>query len=888
MKKKFFVLILIFSAMNLLALLAYMGNVNIEYRTLQNFAIKNQLHYYIELMNKNIALAEDVTASLQSAVESTIYDSKITEKEKVHIRKSLNKTVTALPFITTAGVFFEPNTIVKDENSMMFLIDKDSNNNDIFYDGNQAKSKNYDYLNEAWYKVSMEQFKQGKKKLWIKAYNAVICNDKKPVITFTMPVADSNDKVIGLVEIDWEIENIENRLEKIKPTKNTKIFFGSKDLNYLILCDKDKNSDNKIKKWSDYNPDYKIQPTKGRVTFEKLKINDKVYIIFSTILDNDVILTMCVPRNEIYASIDLPNILICIFVILFFIITLITTLYLVSKSLIKPLELLNKNAKLIGNGDFDKKIEIDSDDEVGELANSFNLMTDNLKEHIEKDKAKNRFVAHMSHEIRTPLNGILGFLRLLAITKLDEEQKEYVEEIKNSSVILLTTINDILDYSKGEANKIILEHISFNVKDLIKDLSLYTRTNSNDKNIETITEFDENIPENIFGDEVRLRQVLMNIINNSLKFTEKGYIKIAAKLVEKTDKEAQIEFKISDTGIGIAKEKQAKVFEEFTQADESTTRKYGGTGLGLAICNNIITLMEGKLELDSEEGKGTSFYFTIKFEINNDYVEKQEEQASLEEIFTKSFKILVAEDNPTNQKFIGKFLNKFGLECKIVSNGQEAFDMFKKEQFDLILLDCHMPVMDGYEATISIRNYEKEQNLKPIPIIALTANAFSSNKDKCLSLGMNDVITKPIKMDDMIAKFNKFLKVETQDTQDIQDTQSSKNNPKNNNNYKEEIINILIAELGLEKEDIEDLLDTFLKDFSEQKTQIKSYWDEKDYAQVNEVAHSVAGASANLRIDKISVPARALNNLLRDKTEYSEEELEKAKELLDELLLIDI
>ena len=869
--------------MNLLALLTYMGNVTIEYRTLQNSAIKNQLHYYIELMNKNIALVEDVTASLQSAVESTIYDSKITEKEKLHIRRSLDKTVTSLPFITTAGVFFEPNTIIKNKDSLMFLVDKNSKNKVIFYDENQAKSLNYDYLNESWYKVSIEQFKQDKKKLWIKAYNCAVCNDKRPVVTFTMPVADSNGRVVGLVEIDWEIENIENRLEKIKPTKNTKVFFGSKALNYLILCNKGENPNTKIKKWSDYDPAYKTEPTKGHVTFEKIKMNNKVYIIFSTILDNDVILTMCVPRNEIYASIDLPNILICIFIILFFIVSLIITLYFVSKSLIKPLELLNKNAKLIGNGDLDKKIEIDSDDEVGELAESFNLMTDNLKEHIEKNKAKNIFVANMSHEIRTPLNGILGFLRLLSITKLDDEQKDYVEEIKNSSVNLLTTINDILDFSKSEANKIVLEKISFNIKEFIKNLSLYTRTNSNSKNIEIITEYDENIPEYIIGDSVRLRQVLMNLINNSIKFTEDGYIKISVQLIEKTDNDVKIEFKVADTGIGIPKEKQTKVFEEFTQADESTTRKYGGTGLGLAICNNIIKLMDSDLKLESEVGKGTSFYFTINFEIDNDHVEADEEELHLDTIFTKSAQILVAEDNPTNQKFISKFLDKFGLKCEIASNGQEAFDLFKSKRFDLILLDCQMPVMDGYEAAVSIRDYEKEQNLKPIPIIALTANAFSSNKEKCLSLGMDDVITKPVKMDDLIAKLSKYLNVGPQP-----ESQNDLQTDYQNDNYKEEIINILVSEFGLEKEDIEDLLNTFLNDFSQQKKQIKSYWEEQNYAQVNEIAHSVAGASANLRIDKISVPARALNTLLRDKTEYSEDELEKAKELLDELLLTDL
>ncbi len=880
MKKKFFVLILIFSAMNFIALLAYMANVNIEYRNLQNLAIKNQMLYDIELMNKNIAYVEDLSATLHSSVEGTLYDSKISEKEKTFIKRSLYKATTTLPYIKTAGVFFEPDTVTSNKDGLLLFAYTDSDGKVNFKDETQAKQQNYDYMNSYWYKSSMEQFRKNKHKFWLKAYHRSLDKSQKPVITLTMPLEDGNGRTIGLIRVDWAIEDIETRIENLQPTKNSKIFFGSKELDYFILCNNKETHENKIKKWSDYDPEYKVKPTKGKVTFEKLKIKKTTYIIFSTILDNDVTLTVCVPRNEIYASIDLHNILVCIIIMLVFLVSLITTLYFVSKSLIKPLELLNKNAKLIGKGDLDKKIEIDSDDEVGELATSFNLMTDNLKGHIEKDKAKNRFVANMSHEIRTPLNGILGFLRLLAITKLDDEQKDYIEEIKNSSVILLTTINDILDYSKGEANKIILEHVSFNIKELMKNLSLYTRTNSKDKKIETITEFDENIPENIFGDEVRLRQVLMNLINNSLKFTEKGYIKIEANLIGKTDTEAQIEFKVTDTGIGITKEKQAKVFEEFTQADESTTRKYGGTGLGLAICNNIITLMGSELKLDSEEGKGASFYFTVNFEINNNPVEKLEEQVHLDEIFTISAKILVAEDNPTNQKFIGKFLNKFGLDCTIVSNGQEAFDAFRSNNFDLILLDCQMPVMDGYEATTSIRTYEKEQNLNPVPIIALTANAFSSNKERCLSLGMNDIITKPVKMDDMIAKLNKYLKVEAQSAQ------SPQSSPKSDN-YKEEIINILVSELGLEKEDIEDLLNTFLKDFSEQKTLIKSYWDKQDYAQVNEIAHSVAGASANLRIDKISVPARALNNLLRDKTEYTEEELGKAKELLDELLLTE-
>ena len=566
------------------------------------------------------------------------------------------------------------------------------------------------------------------------------------------------------------------------------------------------------------------------------------------------------------------------------------TLYIVSKSLIKPLELLNKNAKLIGKGNLDKEINIKNKDEIGELADSFNLMTHNLKIYMEKNNAKNIFVANMSHEIRTPLNGILGFLHLLETTELNEEQKDYLKEIKNSSEILLITLNDILDFSKAEANKITLEQVSFNLKDLIKDLSVYAKSNKN-SNVEIISNFDENIPENVIGDNIRLYQVLLNLLNNAKKFTENGYIKISAEVTEKDNDNVKILFKVSDTGIGIPEEKRQKVFEEFIQADKSTTRKYGGTGLGLAICNKIITLMGGELKFESEVGKGSTFYFTVPFSINNS-LENGEYENTLEEIAVKSAKILVAEDNTTNQKLIKKLLNKLSLECDIASDGKEAFDLFLKNKYDLILLDCQMPVMDGYETSLTIRKQEENCNLEPISIIALTASAFESDKEKCISYGMNDIITKPIKIEDLVHKLNKYIqtnenteKLVTEDS--IPEVKANKTTNRNSLD-KEKIVNAIANEMCLDKEDVEDLVETFINDFIKQKSMLQLAMKEKDYAKINEIAHSITGASANLRIDEISVPARDLNNLLRDKDSYMESELIEAHELLDKILLIDI
>lgn len=892
MKKKFFILVLIFSAMNLFALLTYMANVNIKYRELQNQVITNQINYHIEKINKLIANVEDVATNLQNSVESVLRDDKIDEKEKVFIINDLKKSVNALPCFASAGVFFEPNTVVKNKSNVIFFAYKDSNNKIKFKDENQTKLQNYDYLNTSWYKYSINEFKQNKNKdkVWLNAYYGILSNNTKPIITFVKPIKDYQNNIIGVIEIDWLIENIEDGLENLKPTKNSKIIFGSKDLNYVVICGKNLQSSKKIKKWTDYNPIYKKMPVKGEVIFEEIKRDNKVYVKFSTMLDNGIILMLSVPYNEIYASIDLPNKLICIFIIIFVIISLAVTLYIVSKSLIKPLELLNKNAKLIGKGNLDKEINIKNKDEIGELADSFNLMTHNLKIYMEKNNAKNIFVANMSHEIRTPLNGILGFLHLLETTELNEEQKDYLKEIKNSSEILLITLNDILDFSKAEANKITLEQVSFNLKDLIKDLSVYAKSNKN-SNIEIISNFDENIPENVIGDNIRLYQVLLNLLNNAKKFTEKGYIKISAEVTDKDNDNVKILFKVSDTGIGIPEEKRQKVFEEFIQADKSTTRKYGGTGLGLAICNKIIALMGGELKLESEVGKGSTFYFTVPFSINNS-LENGEYENTLEEIAVKSAKILVAEDNTTNQKLIKKLLNKLSLECDIASDGKEAFDLFLKNKYDLILLDCQMPVMDGYETSLTIRKQEENCNLEPISIIALTASAFESDKEKCISYGMNDIITKPIKIEDLVHKLNKYIqtnknteKLVTEDS--IPEVKANKTTNRNSL-YKEKIVNAIANEMCLDKEDVEDLVETFINDFIKQKSMLQLAMKEKDYAKINEIAHSITGASANLRIDEISVPARDLNNLLRDKDSYIESELIEAQELLDKILLIDI
>lgn len=388
--------------------------------------------------------------------------------------------------------------------------------------------------------------------------------------------------------------------------------------------------------------------------------------------------------------------------------------------------------------------------------------------------AKSEFLANMSHEIRTPLNGIIGFSDLLADTKLNEEQSLYVNLIKQSSITLRNLINNILDFSKIEAGKYELDIQKIDLKKFINQTINLIRYQIIEKNLNFI--LDINLEEDIYyhTDELKLRQVLLNLISNSIKFTEKGYIKliINEELIENTKKEKMLIFIIEDSGIGIPKDKHKEIFEAFTQADSSTTRKYGGTGLGLSICNKILKIFNSKLEIISEENLGSKFTFKIKAKIENQKVENINEDFLLsneenlnKKVFqiteneldlNKKFKILIAEDNLINMLLAKSIIQKT-LPLAIIfeaENGKIALDIYKREKPDLIFMDLQMPEMNGYEVTNAIR---KAANDNITPIIALTADNFSSDKEKCLEIGMNDFIGKPIETNALEISLKKWL-----------------------------------------------------------------------------------------------------------------------------------
>jgi PAS domain S-box-containing protein len=522
------------------------------------------------------------------------------------------------------------------------------------------------------------------------------------------------------------------------------------------------------------------------------------------------------------------------------------------------------------------------------------------KEALQASLIKSQFLANMSHEIRTPMNGIIGFLSLIEkeAYKTKEELKQFALSAKKSAEALLEIINNILDVSKIESGKMKLVKSDFNIIDVIDESVSILSTKIKEKNLIISKEIEENTIQFLHGDSTRVRQILVNLISNAVKFTEKGSIKVFIKTIEPDSNTITLFCAVEDTGIGIPKDKIDSLFKPFSQVDASQTRNYGGTGLGLAICKEFVTMMSGEIGVQSEVNKGSRFFFSIKlspqtnvqsisslnnlsmvYDLKEETIENDSQIQNLKSKREK-FKILLAEDNFINQKVCLRMLNEAGFKADAVVNGFKAIEAVKNNSYNLILMDVQMPECDGFTATKEIRklgaSYEK------LPIFAITAHALMGDKEKCLEAGMNDYISKPIISDNLIKMMDNWLNINPTYKKESISTKS---------NYKmEEIFDFVhLEKMSIGSSEFQkELITTFIEDIDKRFEILESHLSTSNLDKLVNEAHTIKGSSLSVGANLIGKDALELEmtgkqkdlSALPGKLANLQKSIEKTKDIL--------